>query len=407
MSGDLERAVEVMDASLAELADAEPDQDTVTLIAQASRMHFFRGNYDIALELADRALEVADPMQYYGVIAEALNNKSLVLHMKGRSEEAIALLQHSLALAIEHDLPASLSRARFNLAAFLLTRDQIDQALELDLQEAAHAGLIGNRLSYSLVQMHLIFDYSEVGRWDEVLRMLAEAPLPAEVTKENRLLMDRHLFAVPALLAMGDREQVEAIIAAANLVNDPSDFQWRMSFGLCRALLFLDEGKPELALSAADEVIGTPGLRRWREIIPIIPAALEAALQLGRTGRVKELLDLLESLPPSEFPRFFRAQFSRFHARLAAGEGDREAADLGLRQACDVFRELGHPYWNAVLELERSENLAAMGRNDEAIQHLNAAREIFERLGAKPWLTRTDKLSSSLEGPVAAAGQNR
>jgi hypothetical protein len=148
-------------------------------------------------------------------------------------------------------------------------------------------------------------------------------------------------------------------------------------------------------------------LNASREIIPLIPVALDAALQLGRTGHVMELLDLVESLPPSVLPRFLRAHVSRFRGRLAAAEGDHATADLELRQAADVFRELGNPFWNAVLELERAENLAAMGRGPEANQPLNAAREIFERLGAKPWLERTDKLSSSLEGPVAAAGQNR
>jgi tetratricopeptide (TPR) repeat protein len=401
MSGDLERAAQLMDASLAELADAEPSEDTATLIAQASRMHFFRGDYDIALELADRALEVADPNQYYGVIAEGLNNKSLVLDMMGRTEEAFALLQHALHLSQEHDLPTSLSRARFNLAFFWVMRDRVDQALELDLQEAAQAKLIGNRLSDSLVAMHLMFDYSELGRWDEVLRMLAEAPLPAEVTKENRLLVTRHLFAVPTLLAMGDREQAEAIIAAATLVDDPSDVQWRMNFGLSRCQLLLDTGALELALATADEVIKGDTSRQF---FPIIPIALEAAIQLGLIGRAVELLDSVESLPRSSVPRYFRNHFSRYRARLAAVAGDHAAADLGLRQACEVFRELGNPYWNAVLELERAENLAAMGLTADAIQHSNEAREIFERLGAKVLLTRVDKLSSSLEGSVAAAG---
>jgi tetratricopeptide (TPR) repeat protein len=154
-------------------------------------------------------------------------------------------------------------------------------------------------------------------------------------------------------------------------------------------------------------VIGSDGLKTSRQFFPIVPVALEAALQLGQTGRAVELLDRLEALPPSALPRYFRTHFSRFRARLAAAAGDHAAADLGLRQACDAFRELGIPFWHAVLELERAENLAAMGRNDEAIQHSKEARAIFERLGAKVWLTRVDTLSSSLEGPVAAAGQNR
>ena len=69
-----------------------------------------------------------------------------------------------------------------------------------------------------------------------------------------------------------------------------------------------------------------------------------------------------------------------------------------------MFRELGAPFRLAVVELERAENLAAMGRSAEAAQASSEAREIFEQLGAKPWIARTEKLDSSLEGSVAAAG---
>ena len=44
----------------------------------------------------------------------------------------------------------------------------------------------------------------------------------------------------------------------------------------------------------------------------------------------------------------------------------------------------------AVTELEHGEWLVAQGRGDEAEQLLAEAREIFERLEAKPWLERLD-----------------
>ena len=45
-------------------------------------------------------------------------------------------------------------------------------------------------------------------------------------------------------------------------------------------------------------------------------------------------------------------------------------------------------FYLAVTELEHGEWLAPRGRRDEAEPRLAEAREIFERLGATPWLER-------------------
>jgi tetratricopeptide (TPR) repeat protein len=374
------------------------------LIAQAARLHFFHGDYDDALKLADQALEIADPRQYFAVLSEALNTKSLVLDMRGRSEESIALLQHALDLAVEHDIPASLSRARFNLAYFLIKRDRLDEALEQDQKDLAHARLMGNRLAEALVDMHLVFDNWALGRWDEVLRMLDETPLPAEVTKEHSLLVTKHMIGTLTLVARGDLERAHRIMEAAALVDDPSDVQGSRGRNHALAGLHLADGKPKEALAVAEETIRAGGPDELRESIAFIEPAAEAALQLGRIDLVAELLAMAESLPPSMSSRSLRAQVARFRARLAVIAGDRAAADLGFRDASAVFREVGFMFWAGVAALERAENLAEMGQGEEASTILNEAREIFEKLGAKPWIARANALGSSLDGSMASTG---
>jgi hypothetical protein len=45
-----------------------------------------------------------------------------------------------------------------------------------------------------------------------------------------------------------------------------------------------------------------------------------------------------------------------------------------------------------VTQLEHAEWLAARGEADDAAALQTAAREVFDRLGAKPWLERADRL---------------
>jgi hypothetical protein len=53
------------------------------------------------------------------------------------------------------------------------------------------------------------------------------------------------------------------------------------------------------------------------------------------------------------------------------------------------------PFDLAVALLERAEWLSGEARADEAGPLLAEAREIFERLGAKPWLARLGRLAQA------------
>ena len=84
-------------------------------------------------------------------------------------------------------------------------------------------------------------------------------------------------------------------------------------------------------------------------------------------------------------PPFLDAQAQRFRARLAATSAK---AESGYTAAAARFRELELPFWLAATLLEHGELLAEQGRADHAAPLFAEAREIFERLGATPWLER-------------------
>ena len=120
--------------------------------------------------------------------------------------------------------------------------------------------------------------------------------------------------------------------------------------------------------------------------------AVEAALQLGRDETAEELLALVDELGPGEDSQSLRAQRRRLGARIAGGRGEHEKAEQEHKRAVGAFRELAMPFWLAVTLLEYGEWLATVARAAEAEPLLAEAREIFERLGATPWLERADRV---------------
>ena len=113
--------------------------------------------------------------------------------------------------------------------------------------------------------------------------------------------------------------------------------------------------------------------------------ACEVAFELGDQDQIEDLLAEIEQLPPSERTPRLLAQESRFRGRLFALRGDHDGAEHLLARAVDALRALQTPYSLAMALVEQAE----LGVDDPA-PLLAEAREIFERLGAKPWLERVD-----------------
>src|SRR5207248_1427423 len=110
------------------LADEEPDEDLAILAAQAGRVFFFTGDLDRAEERLEFALRIAESLWLPGVLSEALNTKSLILHARGRTEESYALLTHALTLAQQGEATWSTLRAYTNLSNLMFETDRLEEA---------------------------------------------------------------------------------------------------------------------------------------------------------------------------------------------------------------------------------------------------------------------------------------
>ena len=162
-----------------------------------------------------------------------------------------------------------------------------------------------------------------------------------------------------------------------------SDVQEQASYVAARAAVFHGEGRLEEALSAGLEslesgAVAETAVFSYQQVKQGFVHAVEAAFALGRAEQVEELLARVEAVSRGVRPPYIEAHTHRFRGRLESDAARNVAAATG-------FRELGMPFWVAVTQLEHAELL---GGGEEA-EHLRAAaREVFERLEATPWLER-------------------
>jgi class 3 adenylate cyclase/predicted ATPase len=386
--GQMDQAIERMEQAFGVLSSDEPDEDLATLAAELGRQRVFRGELDLAESKIERALEIAQALWLPEVLAQALNTKSVIAANRKRSEESLALIRHSLALALEHDLTAASLRAYNNLGDFLFQRDRYLEALELEDAALALARKAGQRNSERSALSEMSYGLYFAGRWDEAI---ARADELGEVDEAGRGQFVSSLQARVAIsLARGNIGGAQSVVLSWAPLDALDDVQARAVFNATKAAVEATAGRQAEARAAAGRALDASELLNPGDqaLKAAFVAALDAALAAGDLDGTEQLLRRIEALPPGHRPPFLRAQASRFRARLAEARGEHEHVDQGFKTAAQIFREYSLPFWLAVVQLEHAEWLARQGRDDDAAPLLSEAREIFERLKAAPWLQR-------------------
>ena len=143
MDDRLEEAVEVSRRAVAGLADGSAEK--AAALAELSKNLAYHGDSAEALEAADAALTIAEPLQESRTVIQAFNTISLVRGKQGRLEEAIALRRHALELALEHELTDQALLVYNNLADVPLQRDSFAEAVAVAEPGLALAKARGNR----------------------------------------------------------------------------------------------------------------------------------------------------------------------------------------------------------------------------------------------------------------------
>jgi tetratricopeptide (TPR) repeat protein len=386
--GELEGAVERMAASYSVLASEEGDADLAMLAAQLGRFEFFVGRTEAAALHLEAALEIAERLRIAEVLSMALNTKSLIKGMQGHPAEAIALLKHSLDIALEGGASGAALRAYYNLSDRYIRFDRMEDALATEERGLVLARQRGDHYWEWLLASQRVYPLYVLGRWREALELAAELADPDRGAR-RRMMMVSHVL--PGLIhtQQGRPEAARRLLGEAEELRDSADVQDRAAYAAVTAAVLRSEGRHAEALAAGEQAFDSVAqLGPGESVQEGHVEAVDAALALGDLASAERLIARALDLRPIDRTRYHSTHLARFQARIAAQRHLPDDAEAGFRRAVAGFRELGAPFGAAVSLLEYAEWLTEERRADEVAALLRDARGIFEELEAAPWLRR-------------------
>ena len=389
--GRIEDGLERMNLSFELLAQDEPDADLASLAAQLGRFLFFGGQSDLGRQRIEAALEIAENLELPEVLVQALTTKAIILNSVGRRQEGLALLRFAVRTAIEHEKPLAGLRASYNLADQLGQFDRYAEAVEAVRDGLAQCRRVGSRY-WELSFLGQVYSFVASGAWDEASAMTAE--LPIDEWEQVRAAFSGTPF-VHATLGVhrGMLDDARRVVDRFQAMESSADLQEQSAYQCAQARLLLAEGDARLALTKAEHAFSEHfNLGFAAETVKeAFVVAGEAALELGDEAKLEELLGGVEALPLGRRTRFLQAHTLRLRARMVCDD-DPADAERGFGEAVALFREIGMPFYLAVVNLEHAELLTSSGRAEDCGPLLAEAREIFASLRATPWLERADAL---------------
>jgi class 3 adenylate cyclase/tetratricopeptide (TPR) repeat protein len=387
--GLIDEAVDRMEEAFAVLRQEEPDADLATLAAELGRFHYFKGEIELAAERVDFALEIAEGLWLPEVVSQALNTKGIVATARARPQEGIALLSHALTVALANDRSNAALRAYYNLAELSYGRDRYAEATDLHGRALDLAKRVGSIRWEQLIREAMPYPLFMAGRWDEALERAGDVS-EWDWTGE----MSGSLAVLPTICVnRGLEEGVEKVLELSAQYEGSTDMQRAGGRAVAMTVISQAEGRHAEAFTYAEEAIRR-GLTTGADS-PIVriafASAVDSAFAMEDLGKVESVLGELSGLRRGEVWPSLMALGERTNARLAAARAEPDGAERGFTLAIGQFRDIGMPYWLGATLTECAEWLTEVGRADEAGPMYDEAREIFERLEAKPWLKRLEQ----------------
>ncbi len=374
-----------------QVAGADLEPALASLDAELARAHFMHDEPDRAIEVADRALRVAEHLGLVAVVADTLVTKGTALSEVGRWHEGLSLIEGGRGLAESNGLVWTEVRAFTNASSGLVVRDP-RRAMDLAARGIAIARRMGLRTMFSSLFVNAGTAARRTGDWDWAIRELD--------TVDDDLLepADRAAVLAPVMMlnaARGKPVTTELARTEADLATIPDQQAVSLS-GLAKAFVL---GVGERYGEASDECFASARasgvLRLWA-----LPLAGRYAVLARDSERAREAIRELEA---SGAPGpALSADIETIRAGCAALEGPRLDAMGGYRRALAAWRDLGLAWDEALCAIDMA---TLLDPGDPEVRDAGeAAREILVRLGAAPFVARLDAaLARPPDSPAVAA----
>ena len=383
-------ANEVLEPATAEFADLGDDPALALLFGQRARVGFFSGDNRRAIEMADRALEVAEREGLTALLADTLISKGSALSNLGRVQEGVGVIEIGERIATSAGLTATLLRGLNNRSVSL---GEIDPtaAIEASAAGLAEARRVGLRFWVLGFSVGVGYAALMLGDWDRAEAALSEA-LADDPDPEDRLSVLSNFV----LLRAYRGDDVSTLLAELTRLTEATmDPVLVSSLHEARGAAALASGRLSEAYAekmTAAEVGGVNITTHWAQ-------AARAALWAGDTTGANTALETLEAagfrVPTAE------ARTVTIRAGLAAAVGDEAAAIRLYRDALRHWRDLRIEFEEALCGMDMA--ILLEPSNPDVRAAADSARSFLIRVHATPLLDRLEAAiaRSSVTAPAS------
>jgi DNA-binding NarL/FixJ family response regulator len=333
-----------------------------------------RSEFDDAQATAHRMQELGRRFDDPNLVAVGVLGEGRALIKQGRVDEGMALLDEAMLAALSDDL-----HPYWTGAIYCHLMDVCHQLG--DLRRAGEWTQASGRWCDAMPEDNLFPGICRVHRAQVLQHRGAWEQAEREATNASVDLVGVHVVTVAeAHYEVGEIRRLRGDLAGANeayrraheLGRDPQPG---------RALLRLAEGRHEAALASIRSALAAEGdsLARAR----LLTAQVEIALAASDEEVARAATEELQSIAATFASSGLEADALQAQGAMLLAE-DRPSDALGvLRAACRLWQELSAPYAAAKVRMLLADAYAALDDRDAAVLELDAAYEVFERLGAR------------------------
>jgi class 3 adenylate cyclase len=340
------------------------------------------GDISRALELARDAVAIAERTGHQDLHAFALTAQATLQIATGTIGEGIGLLEEAAIAAVNGELSpltAGITACQMIGACRDLTDyRRASEWIELTdhwCETQSVGGFPG------VCRVHRAEIAAAQGSWQHAEEELQRATEELEKFEAIPVMADG-LYAIGEIRRLrGDFEGAEEALRQAHaLGRSPQP---------ALALIRLQSGKVKSAVAAIETALtesSWDALARLR----MLGAQVEIMLQAGDAERARMATEQMAEIVDDASPPALRAGLAYARGRVLLAEGNESASIQELRAALRLWREVGSAYEIARSRAVLSRALRECGDDDDADLELRAARDEFERLGAKPDLAAVE-----------------
>jgi DNA-binding CsgD family transcriptional regulator len=346
------------------------------LLLPVIHRHLASREYDAADEVAARAGEIGERFRDPDLIAFARNLQGRALIRKGRIARGLALMDEAMLAAARGELsPIVTGLVYCNVIVGYQQVYALDRAREWTSALASWCNSQPQLVAFTgtcLVHRAEIMQLG--GDWPEAIEEARRAATKVRSAFGGGADGDAHYQQAEIHRLRGEYAAAEEVYRkASERGREPQP-------GL--ALLRLAQGQKDAAATAIRRVVGAASdpLQRIR----LLPAYVEILLAVGDVADARRGARELEEIAARFDTEVLQAMAAHAVGAVRLAEGDASGAIEPLRRAFRIWQGVGAPYIAARIRVELGSACRTLADDDGTRLELDAARAVFQKLGADP-----------------------